>query len=236
MSTTGRASRGTPSAPPGPRSRRARAAIRSARSGSAATWWRRAPAACSRRSRPGRRKRDLGRRGGHRPVQVVRRHHAVDEADRERLGGSEPPAADEQLAGGRGRRRAARRARSWPGSAPGRASVKPNVAASTEIATSAQATSPAPPPSAWPLTRAITGLGQESMLENIAAAALASATFCSTAEVAAGSHPLHVGAGQNAPPAPVSTSALESSAASVAKSWSARRSGPGRWRSAHRAG
>ena len=44
---------------------------------------------------------------------------------------------------------------------------------------SAAATSPAPPPSAWPCTRATTGAGQLSIASNICRIAFASATFSS---------------------------------------------------------
>ena len=73
---------------------------------------------------------------------------------------------------------------------------------------SAAATSPAPPPSAWPWTRATTGAGHASIASNICRIALASATFSSTdkptdARIHSTSAPA-----QKLAPSPASTTAL----------------------------
>ena len=67
---------------------------------------------------------------------------------------------------------------------------------------SQQQASPVPPPSAAPCTRAMTGTGQLSTAENIAAAASASATLRSRRELARRAHPLEVGARAEREPAP----------------------------------
>ncbi len=62
---------------------------------------------------------------------------------------------------------------------PSFTSEKAKTASGAAIAMSAAATSPAPPPSAWPCTRATTGAGQPSIASSIARSAFASATFSS---------------------------------------------------------
>ena len=65
------------------------------------------------------------------------------------------------------------------GTIPSFTSEKANTALSPATAMSAQATSPAPPPRAWPWTRATTGAGQRSIASSMPRRALASATFAS---------------------------------------------------------
>src|SRR6476661_2781089 len=62
---------------------------------------------------------------------------------------------------------------------PSFTSEKAKTASTAAIAMSAAATSPAPPPRAWPCTRATTGAGQPSIASSIARSAFASATFSS---------------------------------------------------------
>ena len=57
-----------------------------------------------------------------------------------------------------------------------------------------RATSPAPPPSAYPCTRATTGAGHTSIASSIRRSAFASATFSSTDKPTRRTHPLDVGA------------------------------------------
>ena len=65
------------------------------------------------------------------------------------------------------------------GMIPSFTSEKAKTASGAAIAMSAAATSPAPPPRAWPCTRATTGAGQPSIASSIARSAFASATFSS---------------------------------------------------------
>src|SRR6266480_2938169 len=65
------------------------------------------------------------------------------------------------------------------GMIPSFTSEKAKTASGAAIAMSAAATRPAPPPSAYPCTRATTGAGQPSIASTIARSALASATFSS---------------------------------------------------------
>ena len=53
------------------------------------------------------------------------------------------------------------------GTIPSLTSEKPKTASGAAIATSVQHTSPEPPPSAYPWTRATTGAGQESIASSI---------------------------------------------------------------------
>ena len=62
---------------------------------------------------------------------------------------------------------------------PSFTSENANVASRDATAMSAAATSPAPPPSACPCTRATTGAGQPSIASSIRRNAFASATFSS---------------------------------------------------------
>src|SRR6478609_2950629 len=65
------------------------------------------------------------------------------------------------------------------GMIPSFTSEKAKTASGAAIAMSAAATSPAPPPRAWPCTRATTGAGQPSIASSIARNAFASATLSS---------------------------------------------------------
>src|SRR5438874_6141182 len=65
------------------------------------------------------------------------------------------------------------------GMIPSFTSEKAKTVSGAAIAMSAAATRPAPPPSAWPCTRATTGAGQPSIASSIARSAFASATFSS---------------------------------------------------------
>src|SRR5690242_9882075 len=65
------------------------------------------------------------------------------------------------------------------GMIPSFTSENANCVLGAAIAMSAAATRPAPPPSAWPWTRATTGDGQRSIASNICRIAFASATFSS---------------------------------------------------------
>src|SRR3954451_13479149 len=62
---------------------------------------------------------------------------------------------------------------------PSFTSEKAKTASGAASAMSAAATSPAPPPRAWPCTRATTGAGQPSIASSIERSAFASATFSS---------------------------------------------------------
>ena len=63
---------------------------------------------------------------------------------------------------------------------PSFTSENAKTVSASAIAMSAAATRPAPPPSAWPCTRATTGAGHASIASNICRIAFASATFSST--------------------------------------------------------
>src|SRR5205085_9126999 len=65
------------------------------------------------------------------------------------------------------------------GTIPSFTSLNAKTAAGSATATSQQATSPQPPPSACPCTRATTGAGQPSIASSIARSCSASATFSS---------------------------------------------------------
>ena len=62
---------------------------------------------------------------------------------------------------------------------PSLTSEKANTASGAATTMSAQATSPQPPPSACPCTRATTGAGHESIVSSIIRSRRASATFSS---------------------------------------------------------
>ena len=63
--------------------------------------------------------------------------------------------------------------------------MNPNIACSDAIAMSDAATSPAPPPNAFPCTRATTGFGHSAIARQSAAAAAASRRFSSSLKPAA---------------------------------------------------
>ncbi len=65
------------------------------------------------------------------------------------------------------------------GMIPSLTSEKAKTASCAATATSAQATSPAPPPSAWPCTRHTTGAGQRSTDSSSCRSAFASRRFAS---------------------------------------------------------
>ena len=77
---------------------------------------------------------------------------------------------------------------------PSLTSEKANTASGAATAMSAQATRPAPPPSAWPCTRHTTGAGQRSTDSSRCRSAFASRRFALVVELGGGAHPLHVGA------------------------------------------
>ena len=104
------------------------------------------------------------------------------------------------------------------GISPRRTSVKPKRASSRASTMSQQQASPVPPPSAAPCTRAITGTGQVSTAENMAAARSASATLRSRESSADARIHSRSAPAQNAGPRPASTTARNaSSAANEAK-------------------
>ena len=71
-------------------------------------------------------------------------------------------------------------------------------ASGAATAMSAHATSPAPPPSAWPCTRATTGAGQPSIASSICRSALRVGDVLLVARARPSAHPLDVGAGGEA--------------------------------------
>ena len=90
----------------------------------------------------------------------ARRHDLVDQAHRQRLGGLMPPAGQQHAHRGAMRRSGAAAAPCRRRAAGGRraARCRPNVASSAATTMSQPSTISSPPPSAWPLTRAITGM------------------------------------------------------------------------------
>ena len=83
---------------------------------------------------------------------------------------------------------------------PSFTSEKANTALSPATAMSAQATSPAPPPSAWPWTRATTGAGQRSIASSMPPKRVRVGDVRVEVELDRGAHPLDVGAGAEARP------------------------------------
>ncbi len=84
------------------------------------------------------------------------------------------------------------------GMIPSRTSVKPNTASGCATAMSAHATSPEPPPSAYPWTRQTTGAGQESIASEHPEEAHRVLDVLVVGEVDRGALPLDVGAGAEA--------------------------------------
>ena len=77
---------------------------------------------------------------------------------------------------------------------PSFTSVKPKIASSAATTMSQTAARPAPPPSAAPWMRPMTGFGQLSIARNMSLMRSASATFASNAQIERRAHPVDVGA------------------------------------------
>ena len=95
------------------------------------------------------------------------------------------------------------------GMIPSFTSENANTARGSAITMSLHATSPMPPPSAWPWTSATTGAGQPSIASNIRRSAFASATFASRSRSAEARIHSTSAPAQKLGPSPASTTARQ---------------------------